>query len=220
MRWRRGPQLRRQTMPTRAGGAAATTAPVLPGDDALAAGRGDGRERRAAAGLPRRRQHHHVARDGAGVVAGRAAGQRDGRACASSRTSSSTWTCPARSPWATRSPCRWASSTTCPKRRPCAWKCSRSDWFELLDEPVKEIEIAANDITVVYFRIRALDFGSQPFQVTAYGSTMSDAIRKDVRVFPDGKQTALLGFRQAGRDGSRSRRACRSRRTPSPGRRR
>jgi len=62
------------------------------------------------------------------------------------------------------------------------------DWFELVDEPVKEIEIAASDISVVYFRIRALDFGSQPFQVTAYGSTMSDAIRKDVRVFPDGKQ--------------------------------
>ena len=61
-------------------------------------------------------------------------------------------------------------------------------WFELLDEPVKTIEIASNDITVVYFRIKALDFGSQPFQVTAYGSRMSDAIRKDVRVFPDGKE--------------------------------
>ncbi|MGC9393673.1 MAG: MG2 domain-containing protein [Anaerolineae bacterium] len=61
-------------------------------------------------------------------------------------------------------------------------------WFELLDEPVKTLEIASNDITVVYFRIRALDFGAQPFQVTAYGSRMSDAIRKDVRVFPDGKE--------------------------------
>lgn len=61
-------------------------------------------------------------------------------------------------------------------------------WFELLDEPVKTLEIASNDITVVYFRIKALDFGSQPFQVTAYGSRMSDAIRKDVRVFPDGKE--------------------------------
>ncbi len=61
-------------------------------------------------------------------------------------------------------------------------------WFELLDDPVKTIEIASNDITVVYFRIKALDFGSQPFQVTAYGSRMSDAIRKDVRVFPDGKE--------------------------------
>jgi len=61
-------------------------------------------------------------------------------------------------------------------------------WFELLDEPVKTLDIASNDITVVYFRIKALNFGSQPFQVTAYGSRMSDAIRKDVRVFPDGKE--------------------------------
>jgi len=65
---------------------------------------------------------------------------------------------------------------------------TQSDWFELIDEPVKEISIASNDITVVYFRIRAEEFGQQPFQVTAYGSQMSDAIRKDVRVFPDGKQ--------------------------------
>jgi uncharacterized protein YfaS (alpha-2-macroglobulin family) len=64
----------------------------------------------------------------------------------------------------------------------------QEDWFELLDEPVKEIDIAANDISVVYFRVRALDFGRQPFQVTALGSKMSDAILKEVRVYPDGKQ--------------------------------
>lgn len=64
-------------------------------------------------------------------------------------------------------------------------------WFELLDEPVKEIKIAANDITVVYFRIRALDFGQQAFKVTAWGSRMSDAIQKEVRVHPNGKQINL-----------------------------
>lgn len=61
-------------------------------------------------------------------------------------------------------------------------------WFELLDEPTKEIEIAANDIQVAYFRLRAVQFGQQPFQVTALGTRMSDAIRKEVRVFPNGKQ--------------------------------
>lgn len=60
-------------------------------------------------------------------------------------------------------------------------------WFELLDESVKEIEIGANDISVVTFRIRATDFGSQEFEVHAYGSQMTDAIRKPLRVFPDGK---------------------------------
>ncbi len=64
----------------------------------------------------------------------------------------------------------------------------QSDWFELLGEPVQELEIGANEITVAYFRIKAVQFGSQPFQVTAWGSQMSDAIRKQVQVYPDGKQ--------------------------------
>jgi len=63
----------------------------------------------------------------------------------------------------------------------------QAEWFELLDDPVKEIEIAASDITVVYFRIRALDFGQQAFKVTAWGSRMSDAIQKEVTVHPNGK---------------------------------
>jgi uncharacterized protein YfaS (alpha-2-macroglobulin family) len=61
-------------------------------------------------------------------------------------------------------------------------------WFDLLDEAEKTIEIAPNDITVVYFRVRAEEFGRQPFQVTAWGSQMSDAIRKEVQVYPDGKE--------------------------------
>ena len=64
----------------------------------------------------------------------------------------------------------------------------QADWFQLLDEPVKQIDIAANDISVVYFRIKAVDFGLQPFKVTALGSKMSDAILKEVRVYPNGKQ--------------------------------
>ncbi|MCA9935402.1 MAG: hypothetical protein KC415_15810, partial [Anaerolineales bacterium] len=64
----------------------------------------------------------------------------------------------------------------------------QENWFELLDDATKEISIESNDITVVYFRIRALNFGLQPFQVTALGSEQSDAILKQVRVYPDGKE--------------------------------
>ena len=66
----------------------------------------------------------------------------------------------------------------------------------------------------------ALDFGSQPFQVTAYGSRMSDAIRKDVRVFPDGKELRFTVSDKLDPTAARARRACKFRRTPSPGRRR
>ncbi|MBK8988749.1 MAG: hypothetical protein IPM39_22195 [Chloroflexi bacterium] len=63
-----------------------------------------------------------------------------------------------------------------------------ASWFTLLDEREKSIEIAANDIEVVYFRVRADQFGRQPFTVTAWGSTMNDAIRKEVQVVPNGKE--------------------------------
>ncbi len=63
-----------------------------------------------------------------------------------------------------------------------------ADWFELQGKAVQQVEIGANDISVVYFRIRARQFGLQPFKVTALGSQMSDAILKQVRVYPDGKQ--------------------------------
>jgi hypothetical protein len=62
------------------------------------------------------------------------------------------------------------------------------DWFELLGEGEQTLTIASNDIEVVYFPIRVLDFGRQGFQVTAWGSAMSDAIRRDVTVVPDGKE--------------------------------
>jgi uncharacterized protein YfaS (alpha-2-macroglobulin family) len=65
---------------------------------------------------------------------------------------------------------------------------SEAFWFELLDVAEKRISIASNDITVVYFRIRVKEFGTYPFTVTALGSSMSDAIQKPVRIFPDGKQ--------------------------------
>lgn len=64
----------------------------------------------------------------------------------------------------------------------------QENWFELLDDAEKSLTIEPNDITVVYFRIKANEFGMQPFQVTAIGSQMSDAILKSVRVFPNGKE--------------------------------
>jgi len=62
------------------------------------------------------------------------------------------------------------------------------DWFQLSGEAEQTITIAANDIEVVYFRIKATGFGAHPLTVTAYGSRMSDAMRKEVTVYPDGKR--------------------------------
>jgi hypothetical protein len=61
-------------------------------------------------------------------------------------------------------------------------------WFELLGAGERTLTIASNDIEVVYFPIRVLDFGRQGFQVTAWGEKMSDAIRREVDVVPNGKE--------------------------------
>ena len=60
--------------------------------------------------------------------------------------------------------------------------------LELLDDAEKEFVIPANDIQVQYFRIRAVDFGHPTIKVTAYGSSMSDAVQKPITIYPDGKQ--------------------------------
>jgi hypothetical protein len=64
----------------------------------------------------------------------------------------------------------------------------QEDWFELLGRSEQTLTIASNDIEVVYFPIRVKKFGRQGFQVTAWGSQMSDAIRREVRVLPDGME--------------------------------
>jgi len=64
-------------------------------------------------------------------------------------------------------------------------------WFELQGEAEQTLTIASNDIEVVYFPIRVSKFGRNGFQVTAWGEKMSDAIRREVNVLPDGKEIRL-----------------------------
>ncbi len=61
-------------------------------------------------------------------------------------------------------------------------------WFELLGQAEQTLTIAANDIEVIYFPIRVKNFGRQGFQVTAWGEKMNDAIRREVRVLPNGQE--------------------------------
>jgi hypothetical protein len=67
-------------------------------------------------------------------------------------------------------------------------------WFELLGPAEQTLTIASNDVEVIYFPIRVGPstgsgyFGRQGFQVTAWGAQMSDAIRREVSVVPDGQE--------------------------------
>ena len=64
-------------------------------------------------------------------------------------------------------------------------------WFELLGAGEQTLTIASNEVEVVYFPIRVLKFGRRGFQVTAWGEQMSDAIRREVNVVPNGKEITL-----------------------------
>ncbi|MBI4789725.1 MAG: hypothetical protein HY782_22060 [Chloroflexi bacterium] len=72
----------------------------------------------------------------------------------------------------------------------------KQPWFTLQGDAEKTLKIASNDITVVYFRIKATTFGMQKLKITALGEKpalsgvegMSDAIQREIRVYPDGKQ--------------------------------
>lgn len=64
----------------------------------------------------------------------------------------------------------------------------RQPWYELLDEEEKQVTLAENEVSVVYFRLRAKDIGKHSFTVKAMGTAMSDAIRREIEIVPDGKK--------------------------------
>jgi len=62
-------------------------------------------------------------------------------------------------------------------------------WFELLDDDAdKSLDIAGSDIRVVYYRIRAKKIGANALTVHAQGSKLSDAIKRQIEVLPDGEE--------------------------------
>jgi 5-hydroxyisourate hydrolase-like protein (transthyretin family) len=87
-----------------------------------------------------------------------------------------------------------------PEAQEVRLEVQEEDWFELLGDGEQTLTIASNDIEVVYFPIRVVDFGRQGFQVTAWGEQMraspstelaGDAIRREVTVVPNGKEFRL-----------------------------
>jgi hypothetical protein len=74
-----------------------------------------------------------------------------------------------------------------PQAQKVKLQIDQQPWFSLQDNAEKTLTIDSNDIDVVYFRIKALNFGMQRLKVTALGEKMSDAIQREIRVYPDGK---------------------------------
>lgn len=64
----------------------------------------------------------------------------------------------------------------------------KEGWFELADEGgfTRSLDLQANEVTSVKFRIKARKIGYQPLTVKATGSKMSDAVKRSIDVVPDG----------------------------------
>ncbi|MCX6003811.1 MAG: MG2 domain-containing protein [Chloroflexi bacterium] len=62
----------------------------------------------------------------------------------------------------------------------------QSDWFDLLDESTKTIEVGANDIGSAQFMIRPTKIGTNEVKITARSSKEADAVIKTVVVEPEG----------------------------------
>jgi hypothetical protein len=70
----------------------------------------------------------------------------------------------------------------------------KDGWFELVDGLgfVREVELKPNEVKGVSFRIRATRVGDFPLNIRALGPKMSDAVRRSVRVEPDGKKVETV----------------------------
>lgn len=78
------------------------------------------------------------------------------------------------------------------------------DWFDLLDTKEKRAVLSPNEAGVEYFRIRVKDIGTHRLTVFAYGSEMSDAISRSVRILPDGQEVMFSISDQLDRDVQKS----------------
>ena len=61
-------------------------------------------------------------------------------------------------------------------------------WYELLDDAEKSVELKENEVSVIYFRLCAKEIGRHSFTVKAIGNKMSDAVKRDIEIVPDGKK--------------------------------
>ncbi len=67
-------------------------------------------------------------------------------------------------------------------------RLENADWFELLDESEKQVNIEADDVIRVGFRIRVKQIGKHELQIRADADKAADAVRREIRVVSDGRR--------------------------------
>jgi hypothetical protein len=70
-------------------------------------------------------------------------------------------------------------------------KLVQEPWLALAGEAEQTLELGPSEVAVRYFRLRARELGQHQLTVYAYGSRLSDAIKRTVSVLPDGQLQAI-----------------------------
>jgi uncharacterized protein YfaS (alpha-2-macroglobulin family) len=63
-----------------------------------------------------------------------------------------------------------------------------ASWFERTGPANQRVELAANEVRSINYRIRVQKAGRRQLQVTARADQLSDAIRREIEVVPDGRR--------------------------------
>lgn len=67
-----------------------------------------------------------------------------------------------------------------------------ADWFDILDNTVKLVELGANDIGGVQFMIRPRELGPNGIKITARSEKAADAVIKNIIIEPEGVSRELV----------------------------
>lgn len=68
----------------------------------------------------------------------------------------------------------------------------QSDWYELLDEPVKRVQLKAGEVRGVSYRLRARRVGMHELQISARGEGVGDAVKRMIEIIPDGRRVEQI----------------------------
>lgn len=65
-------------------------------------------------------------------------------------------------------------------------------WFKLEGEAKQTVRLQPEEVRSMYFPIQVVELGTHRLTVYAYGSEMSDAIRREIEVRPDGEECNIV----------------------------
>jgi uncharacterized protein YfaS (alpha-2-macroglobulin family) len=71
-------------------------------------------------------------------------------------------------------------------------KLNDDKWFMLQGDAVQKIDLVPGEVRSTSYRLRVTKVGLQHLQVTALGSGVSDAIKKEIEVVPDGRRVEVV----------------------------